>query len=60
MVGFDRTRNMLLADEIGTKEHKSIGWTWNVALRATLAGWAAFARRGGWSRSRREKSGRGG
>ena len=60
MVGFDRARNMLLTDEIGTKKHKGIGWTWNIALRAALARGAAFAGRGGWSRSRREKGGRGG
>ena len=60
MVGFDGAWNVLLTDEIGTKEHKGVGWTWNIALRAALSWGAAFTRRGRWRGSRREKGGGGG
>jgi hypothetical protein len=37
VIGFDGSRHMFLSNEVGTEEHESISWIWNVTLRAALA-----------------------
>lgn len=39
MVGLDRSRYVLLTDEICTEEHEGVGWSRDVALGETLTGW---------------------
>jgi hypothetical protein len=55
VVGFDRSRNVLLTNEIGTEQHERVGGTRDVALGATLSGRAALARRRGGSDGGREE-----
>ena len=47
MIGFNGAGYVLLADEIRAEKHKRIWRSGDVALRAALSWWAAFARRRG-------------
>lgn len=60
MVCLNGTWDMLLTDKVGTEEHESIRWAWDVAKGPSLARWYTAAGRtmSGDFRRREEGGGR--